>query len=333
LEQAAHRHSTPAQPEQTGDLFLSEIAFLFPGQGSQTPGMGLELAENFNVAREVFEEADASLGFPLSKLCFEGPAEELQLTANTQPAILAVSVAAARVLEEKGIRPDYVAGHSLGEYSALVAAGSLGLSDALRLVRKRGQYMQEAVPVGQGAMAALLGLEAGAVDEICREAAVDEVVSAANLNSPAQIVIAGDRAAVERAVEIAKDRGAKRAILLNVSAPFHCSLMKPAADRLAVDLDAVALRDPRVPLVNNADATVIQTADAIRDGLKRQVTSPVRWTDSMLALRREGADVFVEAGPGKVLSGLMRQIDREAQTWRAGDAASLGEVVAAVQPQ
>jgi len=295
--------------------------------------MGLELAENFNVAREVFEEADASLGFPLSKLCFEGPAEELQLTANTQPAILAVSVAAARVLEEKGIRPDYVAGHSLGEYSALVAAGSLGLSDALRLVRKRGQYMQEAVPVGQGAMAALLGLEAGAVDEICREAAVDEVVSAANLNSPAQIVIAGDRAAVERAVEIAKDRGAKRAILLNVSAPFHCSLMKPAADRLAVDLDAVALRDPRVPLVNNADATVIQTADAIRDGLKRQVTSPVRWTDSMLALRREGADVFVEAGPGKVLSGLMRQIDREAQTWRAGDAASLGEVVAAVQPQ
>jgi len=312
---------------------LSEIAFLFPGQGSQTPGMGLELAENFNVAREVFEEADASLGFPLSKLCFEGPAEELQLTANTQPAILAVSVAAARVLEEKGIRPDYVAGHSLGEYSALVAAGSLGLSDALRLVRKRGQYMQEAVPVGQGAMAALLGLEAGAVDEICREAAVDEVVSAANLNSPAQIVIAGDRAAVERAVEIAKDRGAKRAILLNVSAPFHCSLMKPAADRLAVDLDAVALRDPRVPLVNNADATVIQTADAIRDGLKRQVTSPVRWTDSMLALRREGADVFVEAGPGKVLSGLMRQIDREAQTWRAGDAASLGEVVAAVQPQ
>lgn len=312
---------------------MSEIAFLFPGQGSQTPGMGLELAENFNVAREVFEEADASLGFPLSKLCFEGPAEELQLTANTQPAILAVSVAAARVLEEKGIRPDYVAGHSLGEYSALVAAGSLGLSDALRLVRKRGQYMQEAVPVGQGAMAALLGLEAGAVDEICREAAVDEVVSAANLNSPAQIVIAGDRAAVERAVEIAKDRGAKRAILLNVSAPFHCSLMKPAADRLAVDLDAVALRDPRVPLVNNADATVIQTADAIRDGLKRQVTSPVRWTDSMLALRREGADVFVEAGPGKVLSGLMRQIDREAQTWRAGDAASLGEVVAAVQPQ
>jgi [acyl-carrier-protein] S-malonyltransferase len=312
---------------------LSEIAFLFPGQGSQAPGMGLELAEQFTRAREVFQEADAALGFPLSKLCFEGPAEELQLTANTQPAILAVSIAAARVLEEKGIRPDYVAGHSLGEYSALVAVGSIGLADALRLVRKRGQYMQEAVPVGQGAMAALLGLDAGAVDEICREAAGDQVVSAANLNSPAQIVIAGDRAAVERAVELAKARGAKRAILLNVSAPFHCSLMKPAADRLAVDLDAVVIGNPKAPLVNNADAAIVRTAGEVRDGLKRQVTSPVKWTDSMLALRREGANVLIEAGPGKVLSGLMRQIDREAQTWRAGDTASVEEVVGAVQPQ
>ncbi|HET7214847.1 MAG TPA: ACP S-malonyltransferase [Terriglobia bacterium] len=312
---------------------MSEIAFLFPGQGSQTPGMGRELAENFSPAREIFEEADSTLGFPLSKLCFEGPAEELRLTANTQPAILAVSVAAERVLEKKGVRPDYVAGHSLGEYSALVAAGSLGLADALRLVRKRGQYMQEAVPVGQGAMAALLGLDAGAVDEICREAAGGEVVSAANLNSPTQIVIAGHRAAVERAVEIAKARGARRAILLNVSAPFHCGLMKPAADRLAVDLDAVAISDPRVPLVNNSDAAVVRTADEVRDGLKRQVTSPVRWTESMLALRREGANVFIEAGPGKVLSGLMRQIDREVQTWQAGDAVSLAEVAGAVQRQ
>ena len=312
---------------------MSEIAFLFPGQGSQAPGMGLELAQNFSPAREVFEEADAALGFPLSKLCFEGPSEELQLTANTQPAILAVSVAAARVLEEKGIRPDYVAGHSLGEYSALVAAGSIELADALRLVRKRGEYMQEAVPVGQGAMAALLGLEAGAVDEICREAAADEVVSAANLNSPVQIVIAGHRAAVERAVELAKARGAKRAILLNVSAPFHCSLMKPAAERLAVDLDAVSIGNPRVPLVNNADAAIIRTAEAVRDGLRRQVTSPVCWTDSMLALRREGVDLFIEAGPGKVLSGLMRQIDRDIQALRAGDLASLEEVAGAVQPQ
>lgn len=312
---------------------MSEIAFLFPGQGSQAPGMGLELAQHFTSARQVFEEADAALGFALSKLCFEGPAEELQLTANTQPAILAVSVAAARVLEEKGIRPDYVAGHSLGEYSALVAAGSLDLTDALRLVRKRGEYMQEAVPVGHGAMAALLGIESGAVDEICREAAEGEVVSAANLNSPAQIVIAGHRAAVERAIELAKARGAKRAMLLNVSAPFHCSLMKPAADRLAIDLDAAIFRDPRVPLVNNADAAVVRTADAVRDGLKRQVTCPVKWSESMLALRREGVGLFVEAGPGKVLSGLMGQIDREARTARAGDMASLEEVVGAVQPQ
>ncbi|HEX5411484.1 MAG TPA: ACP S-malonyltransferase [Terriglobia bacterium] len=309
------------------------MAFLFPGQGSQSPGMGLELAQHFASAREVFEEADAALGFALSKLCFEGPADELQLTANTQPAILAVSVAAARVLEEKGIRPDYVAGHSLGEYSALVAVGSLELTEALRLVRKRGEYMQEAVPVGQGAMAALLGLGSDAVDEICSEVAEGEVVSAANLNSPAQVVIAGHRGAVERAVELAKARGAKRAILLNVSAPFHCSLMKSAADRLAVDLDAATISDPRVPLVNNVDAAVVHSAEAIRDGLKRQVASPVKWTESMLALRREGAELFVETGPGKVLSGLMRQIDRDARTWPAGDRASLDEVVAAAQPQ
>ena len=312
---------------------MSKIAFLFPGQGSQAPGMGRELIENFASAREVFEEADAALGFSLSKLCFEGPAEELQLTANTQPAILAVSVAAARVLEEKCVRPDYVAGHSLGEYSALVTTGALKLSDALRLVRKRGEYMQEAVPVGQGAMAALLGLEAGVVDEICREAAGDEVVSPANLNSPAQIVIAGHRDAVERALNLAKARGARHAVLLHVSAPFHCSLMKPAAERLARDLDEVTILDPQVPLVNNADAAIIRSAEAVRDGLKRQVTSPVRWTDSIRLLRKEGVDLFIEVGPGKVLSGLMRQIDREARVWRAGDLDSLEEVAGALQPQ
>ncbi len=312
---------------------MSKIAFLFPGQGSQAPGMGRELIENFASAREVFEEADAALGFSLSKLCFEGPAEELQLTANTQPAILAVSVAAARVLEEKGVRPDYVAGHSLGEYSALVTTGALKLSDALRLVRKRGEYMQEAVPVGQGAMAALLGLEAGVVDEICREAAGDEVVSPANLNSPAQIVIAGHRDAVERAIKLAKARGARHAVLLHVSAPFHCSLMEPAAERLARDLDEVTILDPQVPLVNNADAAIIRSAEAVRDGLKRQVTSPVRWTDSIRLLRKEGVDLFIEVGPGKVLSGLMRQIDREARVWRAGDLDSLEEVAGALQPQ
>ncbi|HZT69978.1 MAG TPA: ACP S-malonyltransferase [Terriglobia bacterium] len=311
---------------------MSAIAFLFPGQGSQVPGMGLELARNFSCARDVFEEADAALGFQLSKLCFEGPAEELQLTANTQPAILTVSVAAARVLEEKGIRPDFVAGHSLGEYSALVVAGSISLKDAVRLVRKRGEYMQEAVPVGEGAMAALLGLDAAVVEEVCREAAGEKVVSPANLNSRGQIVIAGHRVAVERAIELAKGRGAKRAIMLNVSAPFHCSLMRPAAERLAIDLDAVTICDPRVLLVNNADAAVVRTADAIRDGLKRQVTSPVRWTDSMLVLRREGADLFIEVGPGKVLSGLMRQIDRSTQVWSVGDVASANEVAGAVQP-
>jgi [acyl-carrier-protein] S-malonyltransferase len=294
--------------------------------------MGRELAEFSSCARKVFEEADAALGFRLSKLCFEGPAEELQLTANTQPAILTVSVATARVLEEKGIQPDFVAGHSLGEYSALVVAGSVELTDAVRLVRKRGEYMQEAVPVGEGAMAALLGLDAAAVEDICREAAEEQVVSPANLNSPGQTVIAGHRGAVERAIELAKSRGAKRAIMLNVSAPFHCSLMKPAADRLATDLDAVTIRDPRVPLVNNADATVVRTAEAVRDGLKRQVTAPVRWTDSMLALRREGADVFIEVGPGKVLSGLMRQIDRSTQVWSASDVPSVNEVAGAVQP-
>jgi [acyl-carrier-protein] S-malonyltransferase len=312
---------------------LPKIAFVFPGQGSQSPGMGRELAEHFASAREVFEQADAALGFPLSKLCFEGPAEELQLTANTQPAILAVSVAATRVLAEKGVRPDYVAGHSLGEYSALVAAGALEFSDALRLVRKRGQYMQEAVPVGQGAMAALLGIDGEAAEEICHEAAQGEVVSPANLNSPAQIVIAGTRTAVQRAVELAKVRGAKRAMMLNVSAPFHCALMKPAADRLAADLRAVPMQDPQVPVVKNADAMMARSASSAREGLERQVTAPVRWTDSMRLLRAEGVDSFVEAGPGKVLSGLLRQIDAVAKTFQAGTVASVNDAIAALKGQ
>jgi [acyl-carrier-protein] S-malonyltransferase len=290
--------------------------------------MGRELAENFAVARKVFEASDAALGFRISKLCFEGPAEELQLTANTQPAILAVSVAAAAVLNEKGVHPDFVAGHSLGEYSALVAAGSLNLFDAVRLVRNRGQYMQEAVPVGQGAMAAILGLDAAALEEICREAAHGEVVSAANLNSPGQVVIAGSAAAVARAVELAKGRRAKRAIMLNVSAPFHCALMKPAQDRLSLDLDATHVEDPQVPLVNNVSAQVVTSAPAIREGLKQQVTSPVRWEESIRLLRREGVELFVEVGPGKVLSGLVRQIDRTAECLRVEDSATLNEVIA-----
>ncbi len=294
--------------------------------------MGRELAQSFACARAVFTEADAALGFAISKLCFEGPAEELQLTANTQPAILAVSVAAARILRERGIAADYVAGHSLGEYSALVAAGSLSLFDAVRLVRNRGQYMQEAVPVGQGAMAAILGLDSAALEEICRQAAQGEVVSPANLNSPGQVVIAGNTAAVARAVELAKGRGAKRALMLNVSAPFHCALMKPAQDRLSADLDKTQVEDPQVPLVNNVGAQVATSAPAVREGLKRQVTSPVRWEESIRRLRQEGVDRFVEVGPGKVLSGLMRQIDRAAECLRVEDCATLSEVTERLAP-
>ncbi len=271
--------------------------------------MGKALAASFPAARRVFDEADAALGFPLSQLCFEGPDEQLKLTENTQPALLTVSIAAFEVLREHGWTPDFVAGHSLGEYSALVAAGCLRFADAVRLVRQRGRYMQEAVPAGVGAMAALLKLPEGKLDAILREAAQGQAVSAANLNSPDQVVIAGDADAVKRAAELAKAAGARRAVLLPVSAPFHCALMKPAQERLRADLDAIEFRDLMCPLVNNWQAREIRLGAEAREGLYQQVPNPVRWTESIRRLTGLGAARFVEVGAGSVLTGLLRNID------------------------
>jgi [acyl-carrier-protein] S-malonyltransferase len=300
-----------------------KLAILFPGQGSQYAGMGRELYEKYPAARAVFDEADAALGFSLSRLCFEGPEDRLKLTENTQPAILTTSIAAYRILEERGVRPDFVAGHSLGEYSALVAAGALRLSDAVSLVRRRGRYMQEAVPVGVGAMAALLGIDLNTVLSVCERAGEGQVIAPANLNSPGQIVVAGHREAVERAVNLAKEAGAKRAILLQVSAPFHCALLKPAEDRLAIDLDAVAFADLKFPLITNVDARPITIADDARSGLKRQVSRPVRWQESVEFMLAAGAGRFVESGPGKVLLGLVRSIDKSVAMFNVEDEKSL----------
>jgi [acyl-carrier-protein] S-malonyltransferase len=307
------------------------IAFVFPGQGSQQVGMGRALADAFEESREVYAQADAALGFPLSKLCFEGPEAELQLTANTQPAILATSVAALRPLVARGIRPERVAGHSLGEYSALVAAAALSLEDALRTVRRRGQYMQEAVPVGVGAMAAILGLELAAIETACREAAEGEVVAPANVNSPGQVVIAGHAAAVARASEKCKAAGAKRAVPLPVSAPFHCALMQPAQDRLAPELEALAFRDPEPPLLNNVDAALVRDAAACRAGLIRQVSGTVRWQASVERLAQEGVTTFVEVGPGTVLSGLVKKIAKGARVLSVDSPESLEATVAALR--
>jgi [acyl-carrier-protein] S-malonyltransferase len=285
-----------------------KTAFLFPGQGSQFAGMGRSLAEAFPAARLRFEEADDAVGFSLSRLCFDGPEDELKKTENTQPALLAVSVAAWTVLRTEAGEPNFVAGHSLGEYSALVAAGSLDFGEALRLVRKRGRYMQEAVPAGVGAMAALLRLPEGKLDEVLAGAAQGEVVTAANLNSPDQVVIAGNSGAVARAMELAKAAGAKRAVALAVSAPFHCPLMAPAQARLKADLDATAFRDLKAPLVNNWQGRVVRSGNEAREGLYEQVPNPVRWTDSMQVLAAEGVHRWFEVGAGAVLSGLLRTI-------------------------
>jgi [acyl-carrier-protein] S-malonyltransferase len=302
---------------------MSKLAFLFPGQASQYPGMGKDLAANFPESRAVFDEADAALGFSISQLCFEGSEEALKLTENTQPAILTVSVAAYRALASRGIEPDFAAGHSLGEYSALVAAGALEFSDAVKVVRQRGRYMQEAVPAGEGAMAAILGLSPADVAEVCKKAAGGEVVSPANLNSPEQTVIAGSAAAVKRAVETASQSGAKRAVILSVSAPFHCAMLMPAQQRLEPDLRAAKFSELRFPLVTNADAEAITSGDEARESLIRQVTMPVRWLESVREMIEQGVNIFVEVGPGKVLSGLLRQIDRSVRCFNVEDAASL----------
>jgi len=308
------------------------IAFVFPGQGSQQVGMGRALAERFPECRETFEQADAALGMPISTLCFEGPADRLTLTEYTQPALVTVSTAAARVLAARGVQPAFLAGHSLGEYSAHVAAGTLSFGDTLRTVRNRGRYMQEAVPVGDGAMAAVLGLDAAAVRQVCDEAAEGEVVSPANLNAPGQTVIAGGREAVKRAGALAKERGARRVIPLPVSAPFHCALMRPAEQRLAPDLRGLVVSDPAVPVVANVDAELKRDGAAAIEALVAQVTAPVRWEAVVRRLASEGVDTYVEVGPGSVLSGLIRKIDRGLRTFSVSDPDGVDQVLSALQP-
>ena len=305
------------------------LAYIFPGQGSQNPGMGKDLFDNFPEAARLFEELNDALQFSVSQLCFEGSPEDLQLTENTQPAIFSVSAAALRAIEAAGFpQPDFVAGHSLGEYSALFAARSLTAADAVQTVRSRGRYMQEAVPVGTGAMAAVIGADLKEIEKACAKAEQGQICAPANINSGSQVVIAGNTEAVDRASELLRSGGAKRVIKLNVSAPFHSALMMPAQVRLASDLDGIEFGDLAVPLVTNVDAAMISNGAAARDALVRQVSSPVRWLESMELLIREGVDTFVEVGPGKVLTGLMRQISREVKCFNVEDAASLKSAAA-----
>lgn len=304
-----------------------KIAFIFPGQGSQAVGMGKELAEKYPIARQTFEEADEALGYKLSQVCFDGPEEQLRLTEITQPAILTVSIAALRVLEGRVPKPCFVAGHSLGEYSAHVASGTMTFADAVRTVRNRGKYMQEAVPVGVGAMAAILGMELEKVSAICEDAAQGQICSPANINSPEQIVISGNTAAVERGAKLADERGAKRAKLLPVSAPFHCSLMKPAQDRLEVDLNTLKMQKPVYPVACNVEASLVCDEGRARETLVAQVTGSVKWEPSIRLLIEKGVETFIEIGPGKVLCGLMRQIDRAKTCLNVSDEASLNKAL------
>lgn len=300
-----------------------KIGFLFPGQGSQTVGMGKELVEKYGVAKDIFARADQALGFSLTNLIFEGPEEELRKTTNTQPAILTTSIAVLTVLEKEGLKPDLVAGHSLGEYSALVAAGVIAFEDAVQLVRKRGAFMQEAVPLGKGGMAAIMGIDREVVVNICEQASAINVVQAVNFNCPGQIVIAGEITAVEKAAEMLKQAGAKRAIMLPVSAPFHCSLMKPAAEKLAIELEKIKFYNAKIPVVANVNAQVMTDKDAIKTSLVQQAASPVLWEDCMQTMLSTGAHKFVEVGPGKVLSGFTKKISKEAVMLNVDDLDSL----------
>ena len=316
-------NETPSPSLASSASSSTKVAFIFPGQGSQTVGMGKDLAEKYPLARQTFEEADEALGYKLSQICFDGPEEQLRLTEITQPAILTASIAALRVIETRMPKPSFVAGHSLGEYTAHVASGTIRFADAVRIVRNRGKYMQEAVPVGVGAMAAILGMELEKVTAVCQDAAQSEVCAPANINSPEQIVISGNTAAVERGAKLADERGAKRAKLLPVSAPFHCSLMKPAQDRLEEDLNKLNTQKPVYPVACNVEAVLVTDEQKARETLIAQVTGAVKWDPCMRLLIGQGVQTFVEIGPGKVLCGLMRQIDRSKTCLNLGDEASL----------